>query len=90
MLDQLEEVIRRRMVDAPPESYTGRLLTAGVPEIAKKVGEEAIEVVLAASAQSNPRLVEETADLLYHLTVLLVACDLGWKDVWRELARRRG
>ena len=70
-------------------SYTNALLESGEDEIVKKIGEEVIEVILAAKGQGNDRLVEETADLIYHVLVLLVARGLTWQDVLDELAARR-
>ena len=70
-------------------SYTSRLFTEGEDEIIKKVGEEAVEIVLAAKGQGNQRLVEEIADLTYHVLVLLAAKGLAPADVAEELARRR-
>ena len=69
-------------------SYTSQLLRAGEDEIAKKVGEEAIEVILAAKSQGTQRLIEEAADLTYHLLVLLLAQGATWDDVLEELASR--
>lgn len=71
-----------------PGSYTAQLLEAGEDEIAKKVGEEAIEVILAAKGQGRQRLAEEVADLTYHLLVLLLAKGLTWEDILAELAAR--
>jgi phosphoribosyl-ATP pyrophosphohydrolase len=70
-------------------SYTNELLVTGEDEIVKKIGEEAIELILAAKGQGDQRLVEETADLLYHVLVLLVSRDLTWDDILAELAARR-
>lgn len=89
ILDQLLTILQERKANPTPESYTARLLAAGEDEIVKKIGEEAIEVILAAKGQGNQRLVEETADLLYHLLVLLVARDLTWADVKAEMVRRQ-
>jgi phosphoribosyl-ATP pyrophosphohydrolase len=86
--EKLMAILQERKTNPSPESYTSRLLTAGQDEIVKKVGEEAIEVILAAKGQGNGRLVEEIADLIYHLSVLLVARDLTWKSVNQELAQR--
>lgn len=72
-----------------PGSYTAQLLASGEDEIAKKVGEEAIEVILAAKGQGRQRLVEEAADLTYHLLVLLLAKGLTWEEVLQELAGRQ-
>ncbi|MEL6367443.1 MAG: phosphoribosyl-ATP diphosphatase, partial [Pseudomonadota bacterium] len=60
----------------------------GVRRIAQKVGEEGVEVALAAVAESDDALIGECADLLYHLNVLLIARDLAWADVASELSRR--
>jgi phosphoribosyl-ATP pyrophosphohydrolase len=87
-IDELQAVLQERKANPSPESYTSRLL-ADEEEIAKKIGEEAIEIILAASQQGNERLIEETADLIYHVLVLLVANDLTWDDVLAELGRRR-
>ena len=70
-LAQLERVIVKRDEERPQGSYTTRLLEAGVCRIAQKVGEEAVETVLAAAAGEERALLEESADLLYHLMVLL-------------------
>lgn len=72
----------------PDKSYTARLLAAGQDEIVKKIGEEAIEVILAAKGQGDGRVVEESADLVYHLLVLLLARGLSWTQVEAELSRR--
>ena len=70
-------------------SYTTELFASGEDEIVKKIGEEAIEVILAAKGQGDPRLVEEIADLTYHVLVLLASRGLTPADVEAELARRR-
>lgn len=88
MLPELFAVIQSRKQNPPPGSYTARLFTQGEDEILKKVGEEAMEVVLAGKGQSNRRLIEESADLLYHLLVLLAYRGLTWEDVEAELRRR--
>jgi phosphoribosyl-ATP pyrophosphohydrolase len=89
MLKELEQIIAARKASAAPESsYTARLLAAGDDEVLKKVGEEAMEVILAAKGQGRERLVEEVADLLYHVLVLLAARGLTLADVEAELARR--
>ena len=89
IIEALFKVLQQRKLDPPAGSYTARLLAAGEDEIIKKVGEEVVEVILAAKGQGNARLVEETADLLYHVLVLLVARDVQWQSVLEELARRR-
>jgi len=87
-LDQLFELVHSRRDNAPPGSYTAQLFAAGEDEIVKKVGEEAIEVVLAVKGQGNQRVVEEMADLYYHSLVLLAARGLSLADVEAELERR--
>ena len=87
-LSRLEAVIRSRWRDRPAGSYTTALFAAGLPRILQKVGEEAVETVVAGGHQGPDRLVEEAADLVYHLTVLLVAREVGWADVVAELRRR--
>ncbi len=88
MLEDLFGTIQDRKAAMPPGSYTASLLSAGQDEILKKVGEEAMEVILAAKGQGPQRLVEEVADLFYHLLVLLAAEGLDLAQVEAELARR--
>ena len=89
MLEELARVVAER-ADAPPEdSYTARLLSKGPDQVLKKIGEEATEVVLAGRAQSDERLAEETADLLYHLLVALRMREVPLARVMDELRRRR-
>jgi phosphoribosyl-ATP pyrophosphohydrolase len=88
ILDELYAVIVDRKVNPTPGSYTVKLL-ANVDEALKKVGEEAVEVILAGKGQSDQRLIEESADLLYHLFVLLVARDIPLDAVRGELQQRR-
>jgi phosphoribosyl-ATP pyrophosphohydrolase/phosphoribosyl-AMP cyclohydrolase len=90
VLPHLEAVIQDRKTHPRPDSYTCQLLDAGQPRILKKVGEEAIEILIAAQSEGNERLVSELADLTYHALVLLVARELSWADVEAELARRFG
>jgi phosphoribosyl-ATP pyrophosphohydrolase/phosphoribosyl-AMP cyclohydrolase len=89
VLDTLFATILDRQANPRPGSYTARLLEAGEDQILKKVGEEAMEVVLAAKGQGDARVVSEVADLLYHLLVLLAARGLTLADVEAELVRRR-
>ncbi len=90
MLEELARVIAERAEAPPEESYTARLLAKGPNQVLKKIGEEATEVVLAGRAQSDERLTEETADLLYHLLVALHQRALPLARVMAELRRRRG
>ena len=89
ILDQLYATIVSRKANAPADSYTAKLFAAGENEIVKKIGEEAIEVIVAAKGQTNERIVSETADLIYHSMVLLAARGIPWRAVEDELARRR-
>ncbi|MEJ5309144.1 MAG: phosphoribosyl-ATP diphosphatase [Anaerolineae bacterium] len=88
IFDELFSVILDRKANLTPGSYTVTLLT-DLDEALKKVGEEAIEVVLAGKGQSDERLVAEAADLIYHLMVALAARGLTLDDVRAELTRRR-
>ena len=87
-LQQLFHVIQDRRRNPIPGSYTVSLFDAGLPKIAQKVGEEAAEVLVAALAQEDQRLVEEVADLAYHLLVLLADRDITPASIEAELARR--
>lgn len=89
ILDDLFAIIADRRANPPEDSYTARLFAAGEDEILKKVGEEAMEVLLAGKGQSDERLLSEAADLVYHLLVLLAYRGLTLDDVRRELAQRR-
>ena len=86
-LPELIALIADRKVNPKEGSYTNQLL-ADRAKAAQKVGEEAVEVVVAALAQSDQRLVEEMADLIYHSLVLLESRNLGWAEVVAELERR--
>jgi phosphoribosyl-AMP cyclohydrolase / phosphoribosyl-ATP pyrophosphohydrolase len=85
----LERVIAGRATADPSESYTARLLARGLDHALKKVGEEATEVVLAAKGESDERLAEECADLVYHLMVVLAQRRLPLARVLEVLAARR-
>lgn len=89
-LDQLFQIIDGRRGADPQQSYTARLFAKGRLKMAKKVGEEATEVVIAALAEDKSRLAAESADLLYHLMVLWAANGVQPADVWAELERREG
>ena len=88
-LNELFATILDRQENPLPGSYTAELLDAGEDEVLKKVGEEAMEVILAAKGQGNERLVSEVADLFYHLLVLLAARGLTLANVEAELVQRR-
>ena len=89
VLEELFRVIESRRKADPEESHTAKLFAKGQQQIAKKLGEEAVEVVIEAVADDRKRLVSESADLLYHLLVLWAAAGVKPKAVWAELAGRR-
>jgi phosphoribosyl-ATP pyrophosphohydrolase len=89
-LHRLEQTIAQRASASPDESYVAKLNAKGLPKIAQKVGEEATEAVIAALSGSNEELVGESADLLFHLLVLLQAKGVSLDHVIAELERREG
>ncbi|MBX3566252.1 MAG: phosphoribosyl-ATP diphosphatase [Sphingomonas sp.] len=89
-LDALEQTIRDRRAGDPASSYVAKLTAKGRAKIAEKLGEEAIETVIAAVAQDKAALTSEAADLLFHLLVLLADAGITLDDVRAELARREG
>jgi phosphoribosyl-ATP pyrophosphohydrolase/phosphoribosyl-AMP cyclohydrolase len=84
----LEQVIAQRIAEGPEGSYTASLYARGVRRVAQKVGEEGLEVALAGAGESDPALLGECADLLYHLLVLLRSRSLPLEAVIEELRRR--
>ena len=88
LLTRLATTIAARAVERPAGSYTVKLLDRGTPKVSQKVGEEAIEVIVAANAEDGARLASESADLLYHLLVLLQARGIGFDDVLQALEAR--
>ena len=89
LLDQLYELIQSRERERPSCSYTTYLFEAGLDKILKKVGEESAETIIAAKNDDDTRLTAESADLVYHLLVLLVARGVSLNSVAQELVRRR-
>ena len=87
-LGRLEEIIAQRIADPPPGSYTATLVEAGLTRIAQKIGEEGVELALAAVAQDNEAVIGEAADLLYHTALLLQAKGLSLAQVSAELESR--
>ena len=87
-LGELENVIASRIAEQPEGSYTARIWSQGPTRIAQKVGEEGVEVALAAVTQDDARLIGEAADLLFHLTLLLKSRDLSLAQVVMELEQR--
>jgi phosphoribosyl-ATP pyrophosphohydrolase len=86
----LEAVIAERAAGTPAASYTARLLAEGHARIAQKVGEEGVELALAGVGADRNAVIAESADLLYHLLVLLRAHGVELRDIMDELARRHG
>lgn len=89
-LGRLAATIRQRRSEDSGRSYTRQLLDAGPARCARKLGEEALETVIAGISQDEQALTSEAADLLYHLLVLLEARGVGWNRVAAELDRRAG
>ena len=87
-LEDLETIVIDRLKDPTEDSYTARLAKTGTKRIAQKVGEEGVELALAAAAGDKEEVVDEAADLLYHVIVLLAVRDLGLKDVCDRLRTR--
>jgi len=87
-LAKLEGVIERRATEKPEASYTARLLEKGIARVAQKVGEEGVELALAGVGESNDKVIGESADLLFHLLVLLRARGVTLPQVVRELEGR--
>jgi phosphoribosyl-ATP pyrophosphohydrolase len=82
-----QAVLDRRGAD-PSASRTAKLLAAGRPKMAQKLGEEAVEVAIEAARDGRPAVVQESADLLYHLVVLWADMGIAPAEVWAEMARR--
>lgn len=89
-LDTLESVIRGRKGADPTMSYTAKLFAAGRAKIAQKVGEEAVETVIASLGDDKAALVGEATDLMFHLMVLLADAGLSLDDIRAEMRRREG
>lgn len=87
-LDDLEARIAQRAAASPDESYTAKLIARGMEKCAQKLGEESTEAVIAAVTGNRAELVKESADVLYHLLVVLKAADLPLAEVMAELDSR--
>ena len=90
VFEQLTATIESRKAASPDSSYVAKLFHKGADSILKKIGEEATEVVIAAKDENREQIVYESADLLFHLMVMLAQYDLTLADVADELARREG
>jgi len=87
-LEALEEIIEARKTEMPDNSYTTSLFNEGIKKITKKLGEEASEVIIASLAEKRSDLIYESADLIYHLLVLLANEDISLQEVVDELSSR--
>ena len=87
-LEELNARVLARANADPTESYTAKLLKAGIERCAQKLGEEAVEAVIAAAGNKRTQLVSESADVLYHLMVLLHAANISLDEVMGDLERR--
>ena len=85
---ELESIVVQRLAAGGDESYTAQLATAGTKRIAQKVGEEGVELALAAAAGSQQEIIDEAADLIYHLIVLLADRGLSLEDIATRLETR--
>ena len=90
ILQAIYQVIRERKANPSENSYTSELLTKGIDKIVKKLGEEAVELIIAGKGGMRNEIVYETADLLYHVLVLLGFYDIQPEDIYAELQRRFG
>ena len=89
-LEDLEEIVARRSAADQGTSYTASLVAGGAPHCARKLGEEAVETIVAAISGGRAELTAEAADLLYHLLVLLKIRDVPLSDVMEQLQSRTG
>lgn len=89
-IEELARIVESRRGADPDVSYTAKLLARGVGHCAKKVGEEGVEVAIAAVEGDREAIRAEAADLVYHLVVLLAATGVDLEDVYAELGRREG
>ena len=87
-LDELAKIISARATESAERSYTRKLLDAGIEKCVKKLGEEATETVIAATAGTKEQVIAESGDLLYHLLVVLKARGVELSEVYAELERR--
>ncbi len=89
-LIQLFTQLKTRKTADPSQSYTAKLFAGGVPLCARKLGEEATEILIAALCEDDAALAQEMADMLYHMQALLIARNMDWADVIEVLRAREG
>jgi phosphoribosyl-ATP pyrophosphohydrolase len=90
VLGKLADTVASRRSESPDQSYTARLISAGIEKCAKKFGEEAVELALATMTPDKSHITSEAADVLYHLVVLLEAANVPVAHVMAELEKREG
>jgi phosphoribosyl-ATP pyrophosphohydrolase len=90
VIEALYSILKNRLGGDPEVSYTARLLSRGISKCAQKFGEEAIETVIAATEQDHAAVISESADLIYHWLVVLVALGVEPGEVFAEIKRRQG
>jgi phosphoribosyl-ATP pyrophosphohydrolase len=90
VIERLFDVIKSRKKGDPQTSYVAKLYDRGLNKIAQKVGEEAVETVIAAASKDRNAVIDESVDLLFHLMILWAQMDLDLKDIVDELQRREG
>ena len=88
-LEELYKIILEQKKELPGNSYTASLYQQGVDRIVQKIGEEAVEVVIAAKGRSQKKIIRETADLFFHVLVLMAAKKITLKQIYQELGKRR-
>lgn len=88
-LEELYSIIEERKKTLPKGSYTASLFQQGLDRIIQKVGEEAVEVIIAAKGREKNRIISETADLLYMIGVLLAAKNISLESIYKELESRK-
>jgi len=89
ILEELYKIIENRKKKIPKDSYVASLFKKGKDKIIQKVGEEAIEVVIATKNETKKRIISEVADLLFHILIMLSAFNIKPKDILRELQKRK-
>jgi len=90
VIERLYSVIESHKNNNPQTSYTAELFSKGLPSIAEKVGEESVEIIVAALTENKNKVIEESADLFYHLLVLWSKKGIKPAEIWEELRRREG
>lgn len=90
MLEELSKIIQDRKKRRPKDSYVASLFRKGENRILQKVGEEAIEVIIAAKGKNKKRITSEIADLWFHILVLMGLLEISLQDIYKELEKRKG